>query len=551
MHLHTRMKTNPDTERIRVFCFSILFFLIIFSSTVFALPLIRLNGTGEVHVSAPNHLDGFSKATWNLWVKQDAYTPNAGLVGKYVPRKDYRSYIIRTSLTNGTSIILSSDGVNAKGYTSFSKKACGIRKNDVWTMITVTYNGSVIQYYRNGFLCDQDTTNISPVYTSLSPVRLGAGNALFFRGAIDEFTLFHERLSREQILRLYNESRHGSALGQSIPVLVYHRIESPIDQAIKTNPQEFSKQMAYLKEHHFTPITLREYHLWRKGNFTLPEKPIILVFDDGWKSVYTIAKPILDQYGFVGSVAVVINYANGIAGAPEYMLWSQLKNLSKQGWSIESHGVTHAHMLTLSETAFRAHLLGAKNNITKNIGIAPSSFVFPFHEANTGYTSICAEYYSLCWTQGSLHPSYNFYSTPGERYLSLRRINVVNTTTMNDVASFLGRDTNISAEWTMDEGAGDTTTDLSGNKNIASLLKGAFWEDDGILVPTHHDGSYSFFPLSLSTIKQAIISLQKEQNEPIAVSNDAAAVVRKKTGAFPDNMQIEEDAYYSENRTNP
>ncbi len=83
----------------------------------------------EVIVKDSFDLDGFSEATWNIWVKQENYMQNAGLIGKYFPRTGKRSYIIRTILQNGMGIILSGDGINTETHSTISDRACGIRNN--------------------------------------------------------------------------------------------------------------------------------------------------------------------------------------------------------------------------------------------------------------------------------------------------------------------------------------------------------------------------------------------------------------------------------------
>jgi peptidoglycan/xylan/chitin deacetylase (PgdA/CDA1 family) len=508
---------------------------------------INLDGTSEVRVDDADSLDGFSEATWNMWINQKEYVTNAGVVGKYRAVAEGRSYLLRTSLTDGNSISvhISSDGANVGTYTSLSFRKCGIRSNEEWTMITVSYDGNLIKYYRNGVLCDQDETALTSICNSFSPVRLGGGNNIFFNGGIDEFTFYNKSLSREQIGRLYDESVYGKELGQSIPVLVYHKIEDPASYAIVVSPEEFEAQMDYLNKNGFNTITLQDYNNWRDGTFIMPEKAVILVFDDGFSTVYEIAKPIMDQYGFVGSVATVTRYASFSSDSSGYMKWAQIEELSNSGWDIESHGLTHSHLLTLNESEFRNELSSSKEIIANMTGKVPSSFVFPFHESNGTYTDICGEYYDLCWTQGSLNPSYDFKSTPGNEYLSLRRINIVNFFTLEDFASFLGRDTDKFGEWNMEEGFGNTTADSSGNNNFGKLLNGASWsfgEDD-----IYQDSSSMVRGVVLEeaeTYSVEGLEIDGSNIENVIDSDYGKAPMKlKKEKSWPDNMNIEGDYY--------
>ncbi len=460
----------------------LLLFISVSAASVSAQEWITLDGSGEIRVNDANSLDGFTEATWNMWINQNEYIKNAGIVGKYKANSGARAYLIRTSLVNGNPVIsfaISEDGINVGSYTSESSRQCGIRLDDRWTMITVTYDGFLITYYRNGEICDTDTTILNSIYSSTSPLSLGGGNSIFFNGDIDEYTFYNRKLAPEQISRLYDESMHGTALGDSIPVLVYHEIKTPATDLIMVTPEDFALQMNYLDQNDFTTVTLKDYLNWKKGDFIMPNKSIILIFDDGFESVFTEAKPIMDQYGFVGTVATVTRYASFTGNNTGYMKWGEINSLIDGGWDVESHSVTHSHMLSLNESEFRFELNDSKNMIVNKTENTPTSFVFPFHESNSSYTQICGIYYDLCWTQGSLNPSYDYISNNGKEYLGLRRINVVNIITIDDFGNFLGRDTDKFGEWNMDEGFGSTTADTSGNQNTGNLNAGAFWPYTG------------------------------------------------------------------------
>ena len=540
--MKNKNNTNDNATKINrtpIYIICMLFIISLSAAQVSSEPGIYLNGTGEVLINDSNSLDGFSKATWNMWIKQEAYNSNSGVVGKYEASAMGRSYLIRNSLSNGSSVsvAISGDGTNTGLYTSNSILACGIRENNQWTMITVTYDGSLIKYYRNGVFCDQDKTIIPSIYNSISPLRLGGGNNIFFNGGIDEFTFYDQSLSREQITRLHDESFHGNNLGQSIPVLVYHKIENSANDAIVVSPDQFQAQMDYLYKNEFNTITLQNYVDWKNGNYDMPKKAIIIVFDDGFLSVYDTAKPIMDKYGFKGSVPVVTRYASFTGNSSGYMKWDQINDLANNGWSIESHSITHSHLLTLNESQFRYELSYSKELLTNKTGNVPNSFVFPFHESNANYTSICGEYYDLCWTQGSLNPTYDFKSTPGTEYLSLRRINIVNITTLEYFANYLRRDTNKFGEWNMEEGAGNTTIDSSGNDNTGYLLGGASWYSKNL-------------NSTLSSIFDKFKTLSDDNKIEDGLDNiidsdkGKAPIKLEKEKTWPDNMDIE-GYYYS------
>jgi peptidoglycan/xylan/chitin deacetylase (PgdA/CDA1 family) len=514
---------------------------------------INLNGTGEVSVNDANSLDGFSKATWNMWVNQNSYNNNAGIAGKYRAVTNGRSYLLRTSLTNSVSVIISPDGVNSGVYTSYGSKKCGVRANNEWTMITVVYDGSLVKYYRNGVLCDQDTTTIKSIHNSNSPLRLGGGNSLYFKGGIDEYAFYNEALPQEQIQRLYDESVYGKSLGESMPVLVYHQIKTPANDPIIVTPQNFQAQMDYLKQNGFETITMKDYYDWRNNDFEMPEKPVMLIFDDGFSTVYTNAKPIMDQKDYVGTVAIVTRYASFTGSNTGYMRWSEIQPLVNSGWDMQSHSITHSHMLTLNQSEFRYQLQNSKELIKNKTGLNPTSFVFPFHESNSTYTQICGEYYELCWTQGSLNPSYDFISTNGKTYLSLRRINIVNSTTISQFGDYLRKETNKAGEWNMEESSGTTTSDTSGNSNTGTLNAGAFWSAIPMKVYSAQSEAKSSSVTASSEPSVAIYDSGKLKGKIKSIDGidnivdhdigKKAMKIAKEKKKYPDNMDIEGNYY--------
>ena len=82
------------------------------------------------------------------------------------------------------------------------------------------------------------------------------------------------------------------------------------------------------------------------NNNNTSTKVIILGFDDSPKSQFTLAKPILDKYGFKGSFFVVCNYVNaGSEGRDKTrMTWQDIDTLEEEGDDIESHSMTHTNL---------------------------------------------------------------------------------------------------------------------------------------------------------------------------------------------------------------
>ena len=374
---------------------------------------------------------------------------------------------------------MSGNGNNVATYTSGT---CMVQNNGEWTIFTVTYSGSAITFLRNGQNCSTQTTTIKPLFNSPEPLRIGGGNNIFFNGAIDDVFIYNKELPDHQLYRFFQESEHGLDGIETIPVLLYHNVTNGTasePDMLRTN--DFRQQIDFLHNNNFTTITAENFNQWKKNNFTMPARPVIIYFDDGVEEVYSNAYPILKNYGYVGTVAVVINDTNGSTyeeGYTGFITWPQALELQNNGWDMASHSMDHDFMTSLNETEFRRNLNVSSTQIKQYLGRKPTSFVFPFHDANATYTAICGEYYDLCWTYGSSDtmPFYSTYTDNGHEYQNLKRITIYNTTTIQTFQRMFIREisTPVGA-WPLNEGNGSKAYDRSGNNNDAILNANATW----------------------------------------------------------------------------
>jgi len=129
------------------------------------------------------------------------------------------------------------------------------------------------------------------------------------------------------------------------------------------------------------------------------DKVVILNFDDGRKDQFTIAKPVLDKYGFKASFYVVCNYIGNKRG---YMDWTQLESLNNEGHDIESHSMNHRNLLNLPTNQLYFEL-GKSKECLQQRGIEATSFAYPFDAGyqDANVVNIVAKYYDFARTAGS------------------------------------------------------------------------------------------------------------------------------------------------------
>jgi len=104
------------------------------------------------------------------------------------------------------------------------------------------------------------------------------------------------------------------------------------------------------------------------------EKVVVIMFDDGWLSQYTTALPILENYDYKASFAI---YPKAIDGQyTDYMSWTQIESLAKNGHDIESHTYSHLDLTSLTAPVLRSELVNSKLELEQH-GIQAGALIYP------------------------------------------------------------------------------------------------------------------------------------------------------------------------------
>ena len=121
------------------------------------------------------------------------------------------------------------------------------------------------------------------------------------------------------------------------------------------------------------------------------KKVVIINFDDGLKTQFTHAKPILDKYGFKATFYVVCNYVSNKKG---YMTWQEIETLNKEGHDIGSHTMNHVHLSNLSKKEIK-YEVGESKKCLNDHGIEATTFAYPFNDGSNDkkVVKIVSKYY--------------------------------------------------------------------------------------------------------------------------------------------------------------
>lgn len=127
---------------------------------------------------------------------------------------------------------------------------------------------------------------------------------------------------------------------QTIPILCYHRFGARVSK-LNVSPTAFEAQMEYLASNGYTVIPLTRLASFQEGKEPLPAKTVAITLDDGYRSTFEIAYPILRKYGFPATVFLYTDFAL----ASDAMTWTQMKEMMASGLiEIQPHSKSHANL---------------------------------------------------------------------------------------------------------------------------------------------------------------------------------------------------------------
>ncbi len=149
-----------------------------------------------------------------------------------------------------------------------------------------------------------------------------------------------------------------AAPGQ-VPVLVWHGIRNGND-GVSTTQRAFARQVALLKHLGFTAISTRQWSDFRAGRpVTLPARPILLTFDDGWLDAYRGADKVLARNDMRAAMFVITGAIH--SGDPDYLTWSELHGMQNSGrWDIEPHAAEGHRQITAAPDGTQAPYYAAR-----------------------------------------------------------------------------------------------------------------------------------------------------------------------------------------------
>jgi len=218
--------------------------------------------------------------------------------------------------------------------------------------------------------------------------------------------------------------------GADVPVLMYHEVSPSPDPAFRrytVTVRDFTRQMRWLAAFGYQPIDMDTLVRARQGHTSLPRRPVVITFDDGFQGCADYAVPVLRTHGFTAMFYLVA----GLMGAtsrwlrPELgmelalMSWDTARSLAAEGFQCGAHTLTHPRLAGLDPARRRTELVDARRRMEDELGQPVVHLAYPYGDYDQTVQAAAAEagYVTACSTRPGR-------SAAGDDFLALHRVTI-------------------------------------------------------------------------------------------------------------------------------
>ncbi len=172
-----------------------------------------------------------------------------------------------------------------------------------------------------------------------------------------------------------------------VSVLSYHKFSKDKGDLTTVTERAFDDQMRYLKENGYRVITMDEFFDFLEFKKQIPKKSVLITIDDGWRSVYEIAFPILKKYRYPATFFI---YTDFIIQSNKTLDWERLREMVRNGISVQCHTKTHRYLdRRIGRETFREYFDAIYKDLTESARIIKQRvnsdvkyLAYPYGETN-------------------------------------------------------------------------------------------------------------------------------------------------------------------------
>lgn len=207
---------------------------------------------------------------------------------------------------------------------------------------------------------------------------------------------------------------------ESAVILLYHHVAEDTPPSTTISPTDFDGHLRYLRDNDFNVIPLDQMIDGLQNGMPLPNKSVVITFDDGYSSIYDEAFPLLQSYDYPFTLFVSTEPIDRSQGG--YMNWEQIREMSDAGVIIANHMVDHPYMLeAISDESdgarlqrLESDLLEAERRIQTETGQSHRYLAYPYGEYDTDIKSMLGklDFVGLAQNSGAVGPDSDFLALP-------------------------------------------------------------------------------------------------------------------------------------------
>jgi peptidoglycan/xylan/chitin deacetylase (PgdA/CDA1 family) len=225
-----------------------------------------------------------------------------------------------------------------------------------------------------------------------------------------------------------------------VPVLMYHEIAdvAATPSGLAVSPEVFASQLSYLHDAGVNTVTAGALSaILADGAGNLPERTVVLTFDDGYGDFYSNALPLLRKHGFTGTVFQTTDLVGKEGEAKRMLNWQELAEAERSGIEIGAHTCTHPQLDQLGETQMREELYVSKSLLEDNLGLKVPGLAYPYGYSSAKVRRVARELgYEYAYAVD------NAVATSGADKFTLPRLTVRRSTSMDEFGKMVnGQDT--------------------------------------------------------------------------------------------------------------
>ena len=196
---------------------------------------------------------------------------------------------------------------------------------------------------------------------------------------------------------------------------MYHEVNDLLANNLYLSVADFTAHLEYFEEAGITPISMQQLYDHWHNDAPIPEKPIVLTFDDGYRSMYTTVYPLLKERGWSGTFFCIVNGR----WSDNFILEDMIAEMAEGGMEIGSHTLTHVELNSLSGEELDRQLVESRDTLSAITGKEINMLCYPAGRYNSETKGAADEAGYLCAVT-----TVNGFASKSQGMFELKRIRV-------------------------------------------------------------------------------------------------------------------------------